>query len=157
MGRADARAGGGILGRLLAVEGTKRALGVRRRTGGVYVFPLVAGMAIGRVGCFLSGWRRSGRRRQRGDSIGGGILLGLLSHGPGIPALALVLTVVPRRDELITLVPVFLFGWTQALYMPVPIVVLIATKRWAALKGLLILVGVGFPITSGCVGLVRFA
>ena len=46
---------GGLLGGLFAVEATKRLRGLRRRTGDVYVFPLLAAMVIGRVGCFLMG------------------------------------------------------------------------------------------------------
>ena len=46
---------GGILGGIIAVEFTKRALGVTARTGDVFAVPLAVGIAIGRVGCFLSG------------------------------------------------------------------------------------------------------
>jgi prolipoprotein diacylglyceryltransferase len=46
---------GGLLGGTLAVEWVKRALGVTRRTGDLFVLPLCAGIAIGRVGCFLAG------------------------------------------------------------------------------------------------------
>jgi prolipoprotein diacylglyceryltransferase len=46
---------GGLIGGLLAVEWTKRILGVRRRTGDLFAIPLCAGIAIGRVGCFLAG------------------------------------------------------------------------------------------------------
>lgn len=46
---------GGLLGGWIAVEGTKRLMGVTRRTGDLYAIPLCLGMAIGRVGCFLTG------------------------------------------------------------------------------------------------------
>lgn len=46
---------GALLGGWLAVELTKRHLGVRRSTGDVYALPLVVGIAVGRVGCFLAG------------------------------------------------------------------------------------------------------
>lgn len=46
---------GGLLGGWAGVEIAKRILGVRHSTGDVYVFPLIAGMAVGRVGCFLTG------------------------------------------------------------------------------------------------------
>jgi prolipoprotein diacylglyceryltransferase len=46
---------GALLGGLLAVEGAKVALGVRVATGDLYVRPLWIGLAVGRVGCFLSG------------------------------------------------------------------------------------------------------
>jgi phosphatidylglycerol---prolipoprotein diacylglyceryl transferase len=46
---------GGLIGGLLAVEWIKRVLGVRVATGDLLALPLVVGIAIGRVGCFLSG------------------------------------------------------------------------------------------------------
>lgn len=46
---------GGLLGGWLAVELVKKALGVTRSTGDVVVAPVIVGLCIGRVGCFLSG------------------------------------------------------------------------------------------------------
>ncbi|MCI3923178.1 prolipoprotein diacylglyceryl transferase [Paenibacillus sp. TRM 82003] len=46
---------GGLLGGLVGVETTKRLIGIAERTGDNFVFPLILGMAIGRIGCFLSG------------------------------------------------------------------------------------------------------
>jgi prolipoprotein diacylglyceryltransferase len=46
---------GGLLGGLLGVELAKKLTGVRRSTGDDFVFPLMAGMFIGRIGCFLAG------------------------------------------------------------------------------------------------------
>lgn len=46
---------GGLLGGLIGVELTKKLIGVKRSTGDVFVYPLIAGMAIGRIGCFLTG------------------------------------------------------------------------------------------------------
>lgn len=46
---------GALLGGLAAVEITKRAIGARGSSGDAFAFPLIAGIAIGRVGCFLSG------------------------------------------------------------------------------------------------------
>jgi phosphatidylglycerol:prolipoprotein diacylglycerol transferase len=46
---------GGLLGGLIAVEVTKWAIGERRSTGDLFAVPLCVGMAIGRVGCFLTG------------------------------------------------------------------------------------------------------
>jgi prolipoprotein diacylglyceryltransferase len=46
---------GALLGGTIAVELTKRALGLARRTGDLYAVPLALGIAIGRVGCLLSG------------------------------------------------------------------------------------------------------
>jgi len=46
---------GALLGGLIAVELLKRWKGIRTPTGDLYVLPLAAGIAIGRIGCFLAG------------------------------------------------------------------------------------------------------
>ncbi|MBX7056771.1 MAG: prolipoprotein diacylglyceryl transferase [Leptospirales bacterium] len=46
---------GGLLGGWIGVELCKRWIGERRSTGDIYVRPLIAAIAIGRVGCFLTG------------------------------------------------------------------------------------------------------
>ena len=46
---------GGLLGGLLVVEWTKYFLKVRTSSGDLFTFPIVLGMMIGRIGCFLSG------------------------------------------------------------------------------------------------------
>jgi prolipoprotein diacylglyceryltransferase len=46
---------GGLLGGWIGTELEKIRRGIRVSTGDLYVFPLVIGIAIGRVGCFLSG------------------------------------------------------------------------------------------------------
>ncbi len=46
---------GGLLGGLIAVEGTKRVLGITQSTGDLYALPLCIGIAVGRVGCLLTG------------------------------------------------------------------------------------------------------
>ena len=46
---------GGLLGGLAGVEIAKRLDGIRGSTGDAFVWPLMLGMGIGRIGCFLSG------------------------------------------------------------------------------------------------------
>jgi phosphatidylglycerol:prolipoprotein diacylglycerol transferase len=46
---------GGLVGALCAVEWVKRQVGITRATGDLFVLPLVVGIAIGRIGCFLTG------------------------------------------------------------------------------------------------------
>ncbi|HUR68456.1 MAG TPA: prolipoprotein diacylglyceryl transferase family protein [Candidatus Thermoplasmatota archaeon] len=46
---------GAMLGALAGVEIAKKLGGITRRTGDAFVVPLCVGLAIGRVGCFLSG------------------------------------------------------------------------------------------------------
>lgn len=46
---------GAMLGGFLAVEGVKKLVGIRCSTGDRFVYPLLFGTAIGRIGCFLTG------------------------------------------------------------------------------------------------------
>jgi prolipoprotein diacylglyceryltransferase len=46
---------GGILGGHIGVEVAKKLVHETRRTGDLFVFPLLVGIAVGRVGCFLTG------------------------------------------------------------------------------------------------------
>jgi phosphatidylglycerol:prolipoprotein diacylglycerol transferase len=46
---------GGLLGGLIAVELTKKLIGIRTATGDVFAVPLCIAIAIGRIGCFLTG------------------------------------------------------------------------------------------------------
>jgi phosphatidylglycerol---prolipoprotein diacylglyceryl transferase len=46
---------GGLAGAWLATEVAKKVLGITRRTGDAWVIPLCAAIAVGRVGCFLTG------------------------------------------------------------------------------------------------------
>lgn len=46
---------GGLIGGLVAVEWIKWMVGERRSTGDLFALPLAAGIAIGRIGCFLTG------------------------------------------------------------------------------------------------------
>ena len=46
---------GALLGGLIGVELTKKLLGIKRSTGDVFVYPLIVGTAVGRIGCFLTG------------------------------------------------------------------------------------------------------
>ncbi len=46
---------GGLIGGWLGVEIVKKCFHIRHSTGDAFVFPLIVGMSLGRVGCFLSG------------------------------------------------------------------------------------------------------
>ncbi len=46
---------GAILGGIIGVETVKKAAGITRSTGDIYVFPLLAAIIIGRIGCALTG------------------------------------------------------------------------------------------------------
>ncbi len=46
---------GALLGGLMGVELVKRAIGAQGSSGDAFALPLIVGIAIGRIGCFLSG------------------------------------------------------------------------------------------------------
>jgi phosphatidylglycerol---prolipoprotein diacylglyceryl transferase len=46
---------GGLLGGLIGVESAKGVAGIRQSTGDNFVFPILLGLIIGRIGCFLAG------------------------------------------------------------------------------------------------------
>jgi len=69
---------GALIGGLFFVELVKYHLGIKRRTGDVFAVPLCVGIAIGRIGCFLTG----------SDDHTGGIATSLpwgVNFGDGIP------------------------------------------------------------------------
>lgn len=46
---------GGLLGGLIGVEWTKKRLGVRHSSGDLMSYPILLGLAVGRIGCHLAG------------------------------------------------------------------------------------------------------
>ncbi|MEZ6004661.1 MAG: prolipoprotein diacylglyceryl transferase [Planctomycetota bacterium] len=46
---------GALIGGWLAVEWVKRRIGVTRATGDLFVLPLIVAMAVGRIGCLVTG------------------------------------------------------------------------------------------------------
>lgn len=46
---------GGLFGGLLGVEITKKIIGEKQSSGDLFVLPIILGIFIGRIGCFLSG------------------------------------------------------------------------------------------------------
>ncbi len=46
---------GGFFGGIIGVEIAKKIIGIKRRTGDFFVFPVILATMIGRLGCFLTG------------------------------------------------------------------------------------------------------
>ncbi|MGJ7030335.1 prolipoprotein diacylglyceryl transferase [Niabella hirudinis] len=46
---------GGFLGGLAGVEGMKKLIGEKQRSGDLYTYPIILGLVIGRIGCFSMG------------------------------------------------------------------------------------------------------
>jgi prolipoprotein diacylglyceryltransferase len=139
---------GGLLGGLIAVEWVKRRLGVRQSTGDLLALPLAAGVAIGRVGCFLTGLA---------DQTHGGptSLPWAVDFGDGVPrhptqlyeaaflsavAVALAVARPPRvaGDHFKGFMVAYLACRVavDALKPGVPLALGMTTLQWAALAGL---------------------
>ena len=69
---------GGFLGGLIGVELVKKMRGIRRSTGDAMAIPMLLGLAIGRIGCFIAGLP---------DNTHGNPTTGLLGYdfGDGVP------------------------------------------------------------------------
>lgn len=50
---------GGLFGGLLGVELTKKIINEKNSSGDLFTFPIIVGIIIGRIGCFLSGIKES--------------------------------------------------------------------------------------------------
>ncbi len=88
-------------------------------------------------------------------SVGLGAALGVLVHVPGLFLCGVGWSLIAGQDlaEAMAGLGMF-FGWSQVLYMlPLGIFLWVRGQK-AMLKGLAIVVGIGFLVTSACFGLI---
>lgn len=71
---------GGLLGGLLGVELVKKAIGEKTSSGDLFVYPLLLGMIIGRIGCFLNGTAESVVGLPTESALGMNLGDGILRH-----------------------------------------------------------------------------
>lgn len=146
---------GALLGGWAAVELVKRRAGIRARTGDLFAVPLCVGIALGRVGCFLTGLAD---RTYGGESA----LPWAVDLGDGVArhplalyesAFALALGLVLARLEARPHAQGSIFRAFLGAYLgfrvvvdalrPVPTFAGLGTLQWAALAGLaFVLLGV---------------
>lgn len=89
---------GGLFGGLLGVELAKKIIGERQSSGDLFVFPIIVGIFIGRIGCFLSGINEFTYGKETAFFLGMNLGDGLKRH-----PIALY--------ELVFLLLLFLFLW----------------------------------------------
>jgi phosphatidylglycerol---prolipoprotein diacylglyceryl transferase len=141
---------GGLIGGLIAVEWTKRRIGVTTRTGDLFALPLAIGIAVGRIGCFLTGLDDgtfgSATTAWTGIDFGDGIRRHptQLYEIVFLILLACVLAVhLPRLDRTGDRFRVFMIGYfgfrlaVDALKPPPPIGLGLSAIQWACLAMLL--------------------
>lgn len=87
---------GGLFGGLLGVELAKKIIGEKASSGDLFVFPIIAGIFIGRIGCFLSGIKEFTYGRATTSIFGMDLGDGLLRHPTSL-------------YELVFLIGLFLF------------------------------------------------
>ena len=71
---------GGLFGGLLGVELSKKIIGEIKSSGDLFVFPILLGLFIGRIGCFLSGTNEFTYGIETSTSFGMNLGDGILRH-----------------------------------------------------------------------------
>lgn len=71
---------GGLFGGLLGVELAKKLIGEKLSSGDLFVFPIILGIFIGRIGCFLSGVNEFTYGKETTSFFGMDLGDGLLRH-----------------------------------------------------------------------------
>ena len=71
---------GGLFGGLLGVEFAKKLIGEKQSSGDLFTFPIILGIIIGRVGCFLSGTREFTYGKVTSSFLGMDLGDGLMRH-----------------------------------------------------------------------------
>ena len=140
---------GGLLGGLLAVELTKRLVGQTRRTGDVYVFPLVAATLLGRVGCFLMGVGEPTHGVPTDSWVGIDLGDGVPRHATALYEIALLLllamglwwlprrvTLRPGRLFMLYLTAYLLYRLIVGFWQPAVRFASLGVIQWACVAGL---------------------
>jgi len=71
---------GGLFGGLIGVEASKKIIKEKQSSGDLFVFPIIAGIIIGRIGCFLSGVKEFTYGRETNFVMGMDLGDGLSRH-----------------------------------------------------------------------------
>ncbi|AXT53147.1 diacylglyceryl transferase [Aquimarina sp. BL5] len=71
---------GGLFGGLLGVELAKKIIGEKKSSGDLFTFPIILGIIIGRVGCFLAGIKEFTYGKETSSFLGMDLGDGLLRY-----------------------------------------------------------------------------
>ena len=82
---------GGLFGGLLGVELAKKIIGETQSSGDLFVFPIILGIFIGRIGCFLSGINEFTYGKETSFFMGMDLGDGLLRHPTSLYELAFLI------------------------------------------------------------------
>ena len=110
---------GGLFGGLLGVEIAKKRIGEMQRSGDLFVFPIILGIFIGRIGCFLSGTNEFTYGKETSSVFGMNLGDGLLRHPIALYELVFLVLLffgLKKIQKKIDLKNGELFKWFMVLY-----------------------------------------
>ena len=110
---------GGLFGGLLGVEIAKKSIGERSSSGDLFVFPIILGVFIGRVGCFLSGVNEFTYGKATSFFMGMNLGDGILRHPVALYELLFLILLFFSLKQLQKKTPLEngeLFKWFMILY-----------------------------------------
>lgn len=110
---------GGLFGGLLGVEFAKKRIGETESSGDLFTFPIIIGIFIGRVGCFLSGINEFTYGNETTSILGMDLGDGILRHPTSLYELVfliLLFIALKKLQKRATLKNGELFKWFMILY-----------------------------------------
>ncbi|GAB1856218.1 prolipoprotein diacylglyceryl transferase [Flavobacteriaceae bacterium MHTCC 0001] len=110
---------GGLFGGLLGVEITKKIIGETQSSGDLFVFPIILGIFIGRIGCFLSGVNEFTYGKTTSFFMGMDLGDGVLRHPTSLYELVFLILLffgLKQVQNKATLKNGDLFKWFMVLY-----------------------------------------
>ncbi len=110
---------GGLFGGLLGVELAKKYIGETNSSGDLFTFPIIFGIFIGRIGCFLSGVNEFTYGKETSSFLGMDLGDGILRHPTSLYELFFLIFLffgLKRLQKTTTLQNGDLFKWFMILY-----------------------------------------
>ncbi len=110
---------GGLFGGLLGVELAKKYIGETNSSGDLFTFPIILGIFIGRIGCFLSGVNEFTYGKETASFLGMDLGDGILRHPTSLYELFFLIFLffgLKRLQKKTTLKNGDLFKWFMILY-----------------------------------------
>jgi len=110
---------GGLFGGLLGVEFAKKRIGEKESSGDLFTFPIILGVFIGRIGCFLSGIKEFTYGYETTSVFGMDLGDGILRHPTSLYELIFLIILfigLKRFKNKVKLKNGELFKWFMILY-----------------------------------------
>lgn len=110
---------GGLFSGLLGVEISKKIIGETKSSGDLFVFPIILGIFIGRIGCFLSGVKEFTYGEETASDFGMDLGDGVLRHPLALYELSFLIILfvgLKKLKKTIVLDNGELFKWFMVFY-----------------------------------------